>query len=160
MHLVERADLFRHIIGRFDGFNFWFDRVSPGRNPATAAYLRKSIDGEKDVDRLKRPGLLPQEKNLYAALLKRRRVNREEPERRRLRKALAHAGAILDTFQQRKGTYNVTFSLDGVRHTSVIDARDLTVLSAGICLSDRDESFDLHSLVGVLREARQLNQWD
>jgi len=160
VHLVERADRFRHVISRFDGFNFWFERVHPGRNPAQAAYLRKSLEGHLEVEDLDRPGLLPQEKRLYGELLKLERIYREEPERRRLRMALEHAGAALDSYDQRGKEYNVTFILDGIRHTSMIHRDDLTVLSAGICLSGEDEKFDLQSLVGVLREGRQLDEFD
>lgn len=156
VHLVERAEQFRHVVARFDGFNFWFDRLHPGRNPATAAFLRKALDGDLDVEHLNRPGLLPQEKRMYGELLKLRRRCREDPERRRLRQALDHAGAELEAFDRRDGKYRVSFDLDGDRHTSIIDRRNLTVLSAGICLADEDEKFDLQSLMGVLREARRV----
>jgi hypothetical protein len=160
VHLVERAERFRHLTARFDGFNFWFDRLHPGRNPARAAYLRNSLDADLDVERLNRPGLLPQEKRLYAELLKMERIRREPPERRELREALQHAGAELASYYQMGKAYNVTFVVDGVRHTSMIRGDDLTVLSAGFCLSDEDEKFDLQSLVGVIREGRRMDEID
>lgn len=154
VHLVKEVDRFRHIVSRFDGFNFWFDRVHPGRNPATAAYLRKALHEDLEADALKRSGLLPQEKKLYEELLKTIRKSKESREEQRLKKALKHGGAMLDSFRRRGEEYQVNFTLDGNRHTTVIHHEDLTVLSAGICLSDEDEKFDLQSLVGVLREAR------
>jgi hypothetical protein len=155
VRMMAGVERFRHIIARFDGFNFWYDRIHPGRNPAQAAYLRKSLDKDWAVKKLDRPGLLPQEKQLYADLLKLERIRREAPDRRRIRQALQHAGATLESYYKRKKAYTVTFVLDGDRHTSRIRADDLTVLSAGICLSGEDKKFDLQSLVGVLREGRR-----
>jgi hypothetical protein len=155
LRMMEGVERFRHVIARFDGFNFWYDRIQPGRNPAQAAYLRKSLDKDREVKKLDRPGLLPQEKLLYADLLKLERIRREAPDRRRIRQALEHAGASLESYYKRKKAYSVTFVLDGQRHTSRIREKDLTVLSAGICLSGEDKKFDLQSLMGVLREGRR-----
>ncbi|UCH19695.1 MAG: hypothetical protein JSU83_14065, partial [Deltaproteobacteria bacterium] len=160
VRLIEGVERFRHIIARFDGFNFWYDRIHPGRNPAQAAYLRKSLDSDLEIRELDRPGLLPQEKRLYADLLKLERIRREEPDRRRIRLALQHAGARLESYHKRKKSYAVTFIMDGHRHTSRIRSDDLTVLSAGICLEGKDKKFDLQSLVGVLREARRIPGFD
>jgi hypothetical protein len=160
VHLIERADLFRHVLAGFDGFNFWFERLHPGRNSATAAYLRKSLDKDLEVESLRRPGLLPQERKLYSERLETERIRKEEPERRRLRTALEHAGAELDSYNKRGREFTVNFLVDGVRHTSRIRARDLTVLSAGICLSGEDRRFDLQSLVSVLREAEAQDEFD
>lgn len=160
VHLVERAEPFRHVISRFDGFNFWFDRLHPGRNPAQAAYLRKSLDKDLEAEKLNWPGLVPQEKMLYAEVLKQERIRKEDPERRSIRKALEHGGATLDSYYQRRKEYSISFVLDGIRHTTMVRKDDLTVISAGICLEGEDEKFDLQSLIGVLREARQRGHID
>ena len=36
----------------------------------------------------------------------------------------------------------------------IVSKRDLTVISSGICLSDRDRDFDLQSLVGVIEKRK------
>ncbi len=72
---------------------------------------------------------------------------------RRLSAALGHAGAALGDFSDLGDSFRVTYTVDGQRHTSVVGKNDLTVRSAGICLSGLDEQFDLNSLVGVLRES-------
>lgn len=153
VHLVARGEPFRHIVARFDGFHFWFQRLHPGRNPAQAAYLRKSLDQDLGPENLRWSGLTLQERRIYAQLLTRQRFYRETPGHRRLRQALEHGGAALDSYDQKGDAYSVTFVLDGARHTALIRPNDLTVLSAGICLSGEDDNFDLQSLVGVLREA-------
>ena len=169
VHLVEDAEPFDTVLARFDGGQFWFDAADPRGDPATAAYLREAALAMCEPDRLDRPNLSAGHRRAYAvvhdARVRRREADRAARERARmeadphyraqvrLRDALAHAGAALRDFADvGEDAYRVTYTVDGRRHTSVVGRRDLTVRSAGICLSGEDEKFDLASLVGVLRE--------
>lgn len=75
----------------------------------------------------------------------------------RLTKALAHAGARLDSYWGDGGSdvLSVRFIIDGDTHVASLNMKDFTVLSAGVCLSGMDSDFDLTSLVGVLRERKR-----
>ena len=65
--------------------------------------------------------------------------------------ALAFAGGQLHDLMDRGDLWLVDWTTpDGEKHRSAIDKQDLTVVSAGICLSDLDRHFDLQSLVGVI----------
>jgi len=159
VRLIEEAQLFEVLIARFDGSQCWYDEMDPRRDPGTAAYLRDSLGRMVEPERLVRPGLTAEERAAYVlnhaprwqAELDARRDRVEE----RLRAALSHAGAAFRGYQERGDVYRVTYQVDGQRHASVVARGDLSVQVAGICLSGEDHHFDLQSLVGVLREARE-----
>jgi hypothetical protein len=159
VHLVEGGQLFEIVTARFDGARLWFDAVDEaGGDPGVAAYLRESLAAMAAPDGLSRKGLTREQRHAYeinyeARARARERDARQEGEHR-LRGALRHAGADLRDFADAGDAYRVSFEVDGRRHTSVIRKRDLTVQAAGICLSGQDASFDLQSLVGVLRESQ------
>jgi hypothetical protein len=165
VNLAEDVDLFDTVVARFDGGQFWFEHADPRSDPGTAAYLRQSFINRVTTDALSRPGLTAEQSRAYAIQCGYRAEEeaaaarqRESEERRttegRLRQALRHAGAELRDFAERGSVFRVTYTVDGERHTSVVDRQTLTVQTAGICLAGQDRRFDLHSLVGVLREAR------
>jgi hypothetical protein len=161
----DDLDLFDTVVARFDGAQVWFEQADPRADPGAAAYLRQSLNAGLAPGRLERPGLTPEQRRAYAAHVAylaeaaaRAARLRDAEERRtaegRLRQALRHAGADLREFAERGDVFRVTYHVDGRRHTSVVDKQTLAVQTAGICLSGEDAKFDLHSLVGVLREAR------
>lgn len=156
LELCGRIELFDTVTARFDGTHFWFDRLEPRADPATAAYLRREILQMADPKELERSGLTKGQRVAYAVEYTRRATailaDRRRRAEARLAEALEHAGAVLRDFANTHDGYRVTFTVDGRRHTSIVRNEDLTVHSAGICLSGQDRNFDLNSLVGVLRE--------
>jgi hypothetical protein len=157
VQLTEEAQLFEIVACRFDGSQFWYESADPRHDPATAAWLRQSLQEMAEPERLERPGLTAEERLAYALgyfprLEARRQTERDRIEDR-LRAALAHAGAELREYMEHPDGYRITYTVAGRRHVSSVDKRDLTVQAAGICLSGQDRAFDLQSLVGVLREA-------
>jgi hypothetical protein len=163
VRLIDDGEMFDTVVARFDGGQFWFDELDARADSGAAAYLRESLGRTLDPRALDRKALTGEQRTAYAAEYARRleetlREERARPERR-LRVALEHAGARLRDFGDRGDVYRVTFSFDGRRHTSVVRKDDLSVVTAGICLSGQDGNFDLASLVGVLREGETENRF-
>jgi hypothetical protein len=158
VRLVEDVQMFEVIRARCDGAQFWYAGPDSTHDPAMARYLRRELERLTPPDRLERPGLTAEERAAYAVAYWPRYEATEEArqsrEEKRLRTALAHAGAELKDFVERRDVYTVTYEIDGQRHVSAVSKRDLSVQVAGICLSGQDENFDLQSLVGVVREAQ------
>ena len=158
VHLVDEAELFETVWARFDGARLWFDQVDPRCDPGAAAYLREAVGRVTEPARLARAGLTAGQREAYAAVyaerLRRSKADARVAGERRLREALIHAGGELRDFSERGDVYRVSYTVDGRQHSSLVRKDDLTVRTAGICLSGQDQKFDLHSLVGVLREGR------
>ncbi len=155
----EGTNRFDTVRAGFDGRFFWYRDRDPVRDPSIGAYLREQIlqedeDGLPSVpETLRKRGLSAEERAAYAftrEVIAEAKIDRVEV---RLREALDHAGAVLRDFSERDDNYIVRYEVDGISHTSTIRQEDLTVMTAGICLSGQDRFFDLASLVGVLREA-------
>jgi hypothetical protein len=155
----EGLERFETVFSRFDGRLFWYERRDPGRDPAVAAYLREQLGrvGARglppEADKLHKRGLTREEREAYT--LHRAAAVEEQQDRTELRlsEALDHAGAQYRSYSERGGVYVVHYEIDGRPHVSTVNRDDLSVLTAGICLSGTDRRFDLTSLVGVLRQA-------
>jgi hypothetical protein len=155
VYLVAGAEAFQQTIARFDGQSFWFQEVDRHRNPAVAAYLREALAAETPPTALHKPTLTAEERNTYGWVYGALEAARRDRQEERLREALAHAGAEMTSYVERDDSYTVSYTVDGRPYRSTVRRDDLTVLAAGICLEGEDQSFDLSSLVGVLREAER-----
>lgn len=158
----EGVQPFDAVIARFDGRFFWYERRDTRRNPALAASLRQALDAETAPGDLRRSGLSPEERAAYRWIRERIEKERMSAEQARLSEALAYAGARLLGYTDREEVYTVAYQVDGRRCVSTIRKGDLSVGTAGICLSGRDSDFDLTSLTSVQREAegRPIPRWD
>jgi hypothetical protein len=156
VHFVEDGQLFDAVETRFDGQHFWFASPDNRWDASRGKYLRQQIDLMTPPKKIERSGLTQEEWRAYKIEYDRRyeaseaaRLSREE---KRLRSAVEHAGATFEGYVERGDVYTVNYRVDGQRHSSAVSKHDLTVQVAGICLSGEDAKFDLHSLVGVIRE--------
>ncbi|MCA8920209.1 MAG: hypothetical protein KDD82_00290 [Planctomycetes bacterium] len=93
---------------------------------------------------------------LAAAAIEAGRLTAEEA---RVTAALAGTAARLLRLRRLAGEQlEVTYSFLGTRFQSIVDARTLNVVDAGVCLSGEDGALTLESLPGVIREAVDTEQ--
>jgi|WetSurMetagenome_2_1015567.scaffolds.fasta_scaffold44914_2 hypothetical protein len=155
IHLTMSVEPFERIIARYDGARFLFQEKDSRRNPSIAAYLRKALGEGTAPDKLQKPTLTAEEKEAYRLMHHALEQASRSKDEIRLSDALAHVDAVLQSYIEHKDAYTVSFTSDGQTHVTTVRKDDLSVLSAGICLSGEDQRFDLQSLVGVLREAKR-----
>ncbi len=149
--LAQEIQAFQTVQARFDGKNFWFED-DDGGNLRIAAYLRESLAGEVESDKLSIPGLTAEARQAYAIAYLREIENKKDKNEERLKAAVERAGAEYRSYVERGDMFTVEYMVDGQPHKSVVKKDTLEVQSAGICLSGYDANFDLQSLVSVIRE--------
>lgn len=166
---------FDEILCRFDGANVWYETVPMNNDPARSEYLRTALNERTVPGEIEFTGLRFEDKIAYAvrhqlmldeeeAIRKAEREARKAAQeahdrelmrnsRVRIQRAVEHGGGVFKSFTERGNNFTVTYTVDGDEYTSQIAKdRNLTVLTAGFCLSGRDRDFDLTSLISVIRE--------
>ena len=159
VQLVDGADALGGIIARRVGRALWFDRSDRRANMRQIRILREAIEAWTPTEDLRLPGLTPEWRRAYGAIMDWRlgAPVREakvlcQTDRDRLRAALHMGGGRLTSYVDRGDFWSVEW-IDREGHAQVSAIRkDMTVLDSGICLSDEDELFDLQSLAGVFAD--------
>ena len=179
LHLVSEASAFDRVVARHDGRSWWFGEPDRRSDPRTANQLRGAQAEGVAPDELRVPGLTPELRTAYTLATAKdtlptgarvlgqgsrpqagigpredeelEGVRAQTSDEQRLRRALEVGGGELHGVVDHGSYWTVEWSTgEGQRHTSAVSRDQLTVLSAGVCLDDRDSDFDLESLVGVM----------
>ncbi len=157
VHLVAEGARFEVIVARTDGGAWWFDECDRRADPFVSEQLREHLKQVTPPQELHFKGITPEMRTVYDLAAQQAKefavLQQQQRDEKRLRKALQMGGGELQEYRDRKDHWVIEWTTaDGDRHTSAISKTDLTVISAGICLSGEDEKFDLQSLVGVVEQ--------
>ncbi|MGB3508153.1 MAG: hypothetical protein WBA93_02720 [Microcoleaceae cyanobacterium] len=157
VHLVTDGAMFEPIIARFDGASWWFEDVDRRADPLASEKLREAFKNITSPKEVGFKGITPEMKIAYNLVAREKKEfikqMQQQQDEKKLREALVMGGGELQNFRDRSTYWQVEWvTRDGESHTSAIEKNDLTVVSAGICLSGGDRHFDLQSLVGVVEQ--------
>lgn len=162
--LDDMAIDFDEILCRFDGVNVWYEQVPMNNDPARSEYLRESLFNKLNPNDVEFQGLRFEDKIAYGIryqlILEEEEKLKKAAEKRllkntkyRIQKAVEHSGGRFKDYTERGSNFSVTYDVDGETYTSTVAKdKNLTVLTAGFCLSGHDRDFDLTSLISVIRE--------
>ncbi|MBV6623387.1 MAG: hypothetical protein KI793_10685 [Rivularia sp. (in: Bacteria)] len=155
VHLVSEAVQFEVVIARTDGAAWWFDECDRRGDVMVAQKLREQLQKLTPPQNLRFKGMTPEMRTVYDLVTQQAEefsdLVRQQRDEKLLQEALKMGGGELQQWSDRQDYWVVEWiTSNGEQHTSAISKDDLTVMSAGICLSGEDEKFDLQSLVGVV----------
>ncbi|MBI2875318.1 MAG: hypothetical protein HYY20_00360 [Candidatus Tectomicrobia bacterium] len=155
IHLVSDGAQFEPVVARWDGGGLWYEEIDRRDDPTMAESLRDALRKVTPPEAVRFKGMTPEMRTVYGVAAQQANAFQSMMQQRRdearLRDALRMGGGELRTFDDRGDFWRVEWTTrDGEHHTSAIAKGDLTVISAGICLSGKDRDFDLQSLVGVV----------
>lgn len=148
------AGAFEYIEGHFDGARLWLKHLDPRADPFKTEELRKQTDRESAMQ-LK--GLTPEDRAAIAIAFARKEAQMRLMLDCQIRIVLGARGARLESMREfSDGRIEVVWrSRSSHVYRTIVRRQDLSVVSAGICLSGEDRQFDLSSLVGVVHEGEQ-----
>ncbi len=152
VHLVTEGVSFEQIIARWDGSAWWFEDLDRRADLSAIEALQTAFKGLVFPQDLRFSGMTPELRTVYELVTQNREeFSQQNQDEKRLKTALNFAGGTLEQFYDQGEYWTVQWTTrTGEQHSSAISKQDLTVIGAGICLSGRDQEFDLQSLVAVV----------
>jgi hypothetical protein len=153
IRLVQSGTRYDAVVARFDGASWWFDSRDRSDAPAVRSAMCSAYDSGKMP---KVAGAAPEDAaafELACCPVPVKGIYSPPTDEDRIRKMLERGGGRLLSFTDMGDFWNVSWMTgSGRRLMSSILKQDMTVISAGMCLSGRDRDFDLLTLVNVVEQ--------
>lgn len=160
LFLVEGHLIFDTVLASFDGANYWYVSLDSRGDLKKAEALRIALESRVQPQQLR--GFLQQrnlaltrrERDLYemtVALKQGEEERHKDIHTRSIEKALRIGDAELLGCAEVDNGYRVQWRKGGMILTSVVD-RNLSVITAGVCLSGKEKQQDLTSLASLMAE--------
>jgi hypothetical protein len=146
---------FDKVICRYDGLSLWYHQIDQSNDFSKPTYLREQLLKSNNPENLKFSGLTIEEKIAYTLKLsidKNFVINRKKE---KLKQDVEYAGGKFIKFIEKNDYFIVTYDVDGQIYESTVNKNEHhSVITAGICLSGKDNKYDLKSLITVMREGQ------
>ncbi len=157
VHLVTEGAAFDIAIARYDNHTWWFEALDRRADIQPTIALIQALQQHTPVEDLRFTGLTPEMRIAYElATQQLEGFSQTARDQKRLQQALNVGGGTLQQFSDQEEYWRVEWTTsEGEPQVSAIEKSDLTVISSGICLSERDSDFDLESLVGVIEQQEE-----
>ncbi|MHA1675803.1 MAG: hypothetical protein ACTSU6_01360 [Candidatus Njordarchaeales archaeon] len=153
--VADNIEVMDTVEARFDGLHFWFDCMKFGGDTERKENLRDRLEQQEyTITKAITTGLTPEESEAFKYAVEFHREANKSKLEKRLEAELAKTGAAMDKFIERGGNVEVQWrdKTTNGKYTSILNKEDLSIVTAGICLSGGDKRFDLQSLVTVCRQ--------
>lgn len=146
--LVEGQAIFDEVIAANDGMHCWFVSGKRDNNHNKTLALRESLAGFIEPGSLSIPRLSARDVLLYRLALALNQGEEKDLEKLKIRSAIEMGGGQLMSYTRQAGGFAIKW-IKGRRTFDSFIAPDLSVLSAGYCLSGRDREQDLTTLASL-----------
>ncbi len=145
---------FESVEGAYDGARVWVRNLDSKADLDKQEALRACLLALDRAGAERVKGLTAADREAAAAAFRAREESQRVLLDVHVRRALAARGGTLRSLRELvDGRVEVVWtSRGGAEYRSMLRSVDLSVVSAGICLSAEDQKFDLSSLVGVVHE--------
>lgn len=142
---------------RFDGQHFWFEAARFTDTAEQRIKLRERLEQGNYALPTDQSLLSPEELSAFKIAVECYKTANMSDLERRLVGEMSRYDATMKKFVERGDKVEVQWkdNMTGSNLTSVFRTNDLSVITAGICLSGGDKTFDLQSLVGVVRRGQR-----
>jgi hypothetical protein len=138
----QNISLFDVVSVRYNGQYFIYERHYAGKYTEQTEAARDFLNKESKPDKINLHfGFARAYAYAYEVSVRQKKLTAED----KVKTAVARAGGNFRNMVDRGGIFTVSFEVDGQTFTPTVNANNLMLENAGICLSGGDRAFDLES---------------